>query len=357
MKLTEFATALRRSPAYADTEGKSIIDGHLERIGQAKDVGEQSRLIGEMTGRLRAVLDTLEKSDPDPASETPPGALPDIVQSPESYENMSPQEIKADIERQHKGRLATMRYFGIIDDENNPEVECIDNKRRKAPTHDEIWQELSKPENSSKMDAIKTLKSPKMIITPIGMPLSTLADKVGSKNGRMKKGGGVLKQEPVYRDGWDINSDVTGAMRYFPSKFEKEGHGGKTKKELLNDSPFPGWQVVFVDGEQEVKDTDKDATYFLEKWGKEGYDAMTIEEGMMVHPEGVVAPFEEGNEAHPFNRRSYEWALGSYIPGKGEKGVVPNVYWVEAFRLLYLRWDDPDNHDADLGPRRAVRVF
>ncbi len=355
MRPNEFESALKKSPAYATDEGKSIIDDHLRRIGEAETVDEKKRVIDEMTGRLRAVLDAPDTPEP---PETPPGTLPNIVRSPESYADMTPEQIKEDIERQYNGRLATMRYFGIIDDADNPEAECIDNVRRRAPTHEEIWQELSRSENSAKMEAIKTLKSPKMIITPIGMPLSTLADKAGSQNGRLRVGGEVLEQNPVYRGDWDINSDVTGKMKYFPSEYERDNHGGKTKQELLTgDSPFPGWQVVFVDGEQEVKDRDQTATDFLDEWNTKGYDALTTEEVMMLHPEGVVAPFGDENEAHPHNRANWEWALGSYIPEMGEKGAVRLVSWVVDGRRLRLIWDRPDDRAGNLGPRRAVRVF
>jgi len=348
-QISEIIAAWEEQPGYGDPRVRELIDSAADRLREASEDAEVLEILKNLKVQVQEIYATPETPEP--------GTLPPLIQTLDSYAQSTSEQIQEDLEKQYSNRLATMRYFGIISDETNPEVECIDNVSRTAPTAQNIWVELSKPENSAKMEAIKTLKKPKLVITPVGMPLQTLAERVAGQNGRMKKGGEELEQADVSTN-WDITSDKTGKMKYFPTQFDKNDHGGLTKQELLNsDTPFPGWQVVFVDGEREVKDVNKDAPTFLAEWQEKNYDPLTNEEIMMLHTEGVVNPFGDETEARPFNGSKFEWALGSYLPEISSNGALPVVFWDVDFRGLYLDYDFPVNHDDFLGVRRSVRVF
>ncbi|KKT75162.1 MAG: hypothetical protein UW70_C0038G0002 [Candidatus Peregrinibacteria bacterium GW2011_GWA2_44_7] len=296
------------------------------------------------------------------------GELPPLLPILDSYANLNLEQIRDDLAQQHRGRLLTMRYFDLIEDANDPKITDITRVERPAPSFDQIWAHLA--QSPEKMALIKTLKKPRLILTPLGMPLKSIAERVEAKNGRLKKNGVEFKQGPIvciWHDdivkSTDLSFDVDNKLVYFPQQYPV----GKTKRELLSiPTHFPGWQVVVMDGEQEIIDTNETSEAFIDEWIKKDYALLTVEEGLMLHAEGTVAPFEKDQVTHSFNKAHFELTLGNFLPppvyAGGKKGGIP-AYGYDAkdenkkTTGIVLGRTFPGFHNPFQGPRRGVRIF
>ncbi|EKD92566.1 MAG: hypothetical protein ACD_28C00403G0009, partial [uncultured bacterium] len=298
------------------------------------------------------------------------GELPPLLPILDSYANLSPERIREDLEQQYQNRLLGMRYFQIIDNVNLPAITDISGNERHAPSFDQIWKQLS--QNPEKLEKIKGLKKPTLILTPFGMPLKSLAERVESKNGRLKKEGVELHQKPIICP-WDENDnkeglsfDIINHIAYFPKRFHPTKHGGKSKLELLYHigTPFPGWQVTIMEGEQEIQVRNKSDDAFLQEWKGKKYCLVTPEETLMLHAEGIVAPFENQNGHYSFNSDCRELCLGAFLPGNKwiddqKTGAIPACGFLgsQEEAALSLGHKHIPLLNAFSGPRRGVRIF
>ena len=74
---------------------------------------------------------------------------------------------------------------------------------------------------------------------------------------------------------------------------------------------FPGWQVIVVNGERDVKEIDQKRSFLsISDWSTNGFDHITLEEHIMMHAEAVIAPFDNFS----FNSGSGELLTGTYYP-------------------------------------------
>ena len=345
--------------AHMPGNGQYVVQGHWSK--ELNRVRLESFPVGESpkNHRLRAAVSgkiSLQEKLPNN------GELPPVLNTLDSYTNLSPEQVRDDLEQQHRGRLLSMRYFNLIDDTNDPKITDITGIERPAPSFDQIWDHLA--QSPGKMALIKTLKKPKLILTPIGMSLRKMAEKVEAKNGRLKKNGVEIQQQPAechwgwwqfknYRDG--LSYDETNDLVYFPQRFKIQNQGGETKRELLSTpSPWPGWEVVVMEGEQGGQiDDGTTGDQALAKSMSTDYARLTPEEDIMLHAEGVVAPFETGKDAQPFhNEGKVQWTLGASCKGK-----VLHWRWNDTQMMLELTSDDPGSLISGITTRRAIRIF
>jgi hypothetical protein len=251
---------------------------------------------------------------------------------------------------QYGKRLETLATFGFIESAENPVIEGIDKREYPAPTLEQIMAKIT-PQKAELIE--KHIKKPMLLVVPFAMPLRTIAERAGSKKGK-------LGQEPVYTDNWNIGSDLPGRgegrerLIYFPEKYDKADHGGLTKSELLGTeggpNSFPGWQVLIVDGtETTPEDTrNKSANTLKAEFDALGLSGLTPEEWLLLHAEGALSgiPFDD------YRKASVTWNLASYLE---KSGRVPFAYWDRDDPQAVLSWYGAGNSSERLGVRRAVR--
>ena len=258
-------------------------------------------------------------------------------------EYIEKEKFLRELEQQYQKRLETGAYFELYD-KDNPVVEGIDGRQYPAPTWDEIKQVIT-PKHVEKVK--KYIKNPMILVVPIAMPLEKFAEKVGAKKGKMKKPGKVEKS-------YELNSDINGDIVYFPEKYDKTNHGGITKPDLLKQkggfNKFPGWQVLIVDGDDEVQNEtlDKSADDLLEGNKSNGITGITPEEFLIMHASGVQ---EKGK---PFNAVTSTWCTSSYFKDFGD---VPYSCWDSFDLKIDFEKGIKGATNTHLGARRAVRIW
>jgi hypothetical protein len=251
---------------------------------------------------------------------------------------------------QYGKRLETLATFGFIESAENPVIEGIDKRKYPAPTLEQIMARIT-PQKAELIE--KHIKNPMLLIVPFAMPLKTIAERAGSKKGK-------LGQNPVYTDDYDIDSDLPKRGKgkeqliYFPRQYDQTAHGGLTKAEVLASSAygtFPGWQVLIVDGtETTPEDTrNKSANTLKAEFDAAGLSGLTPEEWLLLHAEGALG----GKPFDVWEDDSFTWNLASYLK-KG--GNVPHSSWGPVGSRAILRWDLPGGSHGGLGSRRVVRI-
>lgn len=257
---------------------------------------------------------------------------------------------QVELPAQYGKRLETLKTFEFIKNVENPVIIGIDGKEYFAPTLEQIMAKIT-PEKAALVE--KYIEKPMLLLVPFAMPLKTIAEKAGSKKGK-------LGQDPVYTGNYDVDSDLPERgerqeqLVYFPEKYDKTDHGGLTKAEVLNSetrNTFPGWQVLIVDGTETVpKNTlGKSAIGLKRESDALGLSGLTPEDWLALHAEGSL----RGNPFRDYTKHSGTWNLASYLE---KDGRVPHACWSRDDSRAYLFMDGAGNSRADLDARRAVRL-
>jgi len=254
-----------------------------------------------------------------------------------------------DLEVQYQKRLETGAYFELYD-KDNPVVEGIDGKKYPAPTWDEIKQVIT---HKHVEKVKKYIKNPMLLVVPIAMPLEKIALKVGAKKGKLPE------QKPVEFT-YDLYPDRSGdypgedIMVYFPERYDKNNPGGLSKSDLLKlkggFNKFPGWQVLIVDGDDEVQNDsiNKSAEDLLVENDTLGITGITPEEWLILHGSGVE---EKGQ---PFDLNQWTLCMASYLKNLG---TIPACIWGRLAFYATLHYYLPDDRSPGIGSRRSVRIW
>lgn len=170
---------------------------------------------------------------------------------------------------------------------------------------------------------------------------------------------------------WDAyeGADKNGLLVYSPQRFDQKNHGGKTKKEILEVSQFPGWQVLLVENLKDIPRQGKGQTVggrkqieanhtaheYLELLRAEGH---ALEQGLT--PEAWQALFltriaeTNGEVLDDYSSGAACYCTDAYFPSSG---VVPSAYWDRVYGQAFVDRDGPGCRDADGGSRAGVRVL
>src|SRR3989338_10131425 len=105
---------------------------------------------------------------------------------------------------------------------------------------------------------------------PFGLSPSAFKEPMGSairqyhSEGKLRSSDGtklkLYASQPVWM--WDAyeGADANGSLVYSPERFDPKKHRGETKKEILEASQFPGWQVLLIENLKDIPRQDKGQT-------------------------------------------------------------------------------------------------
>lgn len=227
-----------------------------------------------------------------------------------------------------------------------------------------------------------------MEIVPFGLPLERLiktAEKAILKHHKEKKLYSNRKNpedetealipleldesQPHYHwDGYD-NADIDGKMVYFPEKFDKENHGGKTKEQIIAETG-QGFQIILREknlnipregkgetiGDRIQLETNQTANEYLKKiQTEEGYaneEGQTLEDWLTV----FLAHLEKHNQVIDDyqGNGSVTYNLGAWFPAVSNVSVA---YWYRDSRQANLSRFVPGSQDDYFGARGRVKVL
>jgi len=274
--------------------------------------------------------------------------------------------------------LETYERFGLFEGSTGAKDALMSPKevRDAAPSIGSVMDALkARPELLAKVEQGFTRVHP----VPFGLSPTVLkgamgsaitqyhaAGKLGSSDGTKLE---LDAREPVWM--WDAykGADTNGSLVYFPERFDANNHGGKTKKEILAASQFPGWQVLLLEnmldipregtgqvvgGRQQIEANHKPHEY-LELMRAEGH---ALEQGLT--PEAWQSLFltrlveTDGEVLDDYRSGATCFCTGAYFPSSG---FVPFVYWNRDCKQAGVGRDDPRCSDPDAGSRVGVRVL
>jgi hypothetical protein len=289
------------------------------------------------------------------------------------------KEIEKNLKKQYQEQIDTLTETNLIEELPSGELGFMDinGEPRPIPTYKEILERL----NAKKELLEKKGKQgfTQLLLVPFGMKLSEMIGKARNlilkkyKQGNLKGTNGddleLDEETPVwmeekYQGG---NADISGDLVYFPEKYDKENHGGKTKKEILEETD--GWDIMFIEdlpdlsaegkgktvGGRKQLEANKRPDQYLKKMKED--EQYKGEQGMT--PEGELTYFmhylQKNNKVIDDSRGSgkINWNLGGYLKGAG--GVCIS-YWNRYSRRMYLYWNYPDVRNVNNGVRSSVRI-
>ena len=313
---------------------------------------------------------------------------PTQEQTPSSFETW----LSLEVTKQYESQIRTLDRLGllqILPESGRYGILDISGVERPLPEREDIKQEMLKKRDfyCKKWEQGFT----KLQITPFGLPLSTLIER--AKQTILKRhAAGVLFQtkknqddlsealvpvdldpnNPIYVwEGLD-GADEKETLVYDPKQFTSEGHGGRTKKQILNEQetgPFSGFLVSFyepsvniprqgkgqtVGGRKQLETNQTPKEYLKQREGDVMYQGEAGERPeewltrMMTHlaeTDQIIDDWQGNGSAN--------FLIGSWVPASGG---VPCAYFNRDNRRAYLAGDDPESRSGSSGCRSAVRV-
>jgi hypothetical protein len=253
----------------------------------------------------------------------------------------------------------------------------INHEKRRIPAYEEILKraEAKKEFLEKKREQGFT----QLLLVPFGMRLREIADRAGDlilkkhKEGNLRGTNGdkleLDEKMPVwmhetYQGG---DADQSGDLVYYPEKFDKEKHGGKTKQEILDETD--GWDFMFIEdlpdlpaqgkgktvGGRKQLEANQSPIQYLEKMRTEkqyaGESGMTPEAELVYFMHclqknnQVIDDWDGSGKAN--------WNLGGYFKGAG--GVCLS-FWFRSGRQLNLSWRGPGGRGGRYAVRSSARI-
>ncbi len=222
-------------------------------------------------------------------------------------------------------------------------------------------------------------------LTPLAMPLSTLADRAGGIIRKHAEQGNIFQakrnpddpdtpvrvntDEPIWM--WDklVPSEQNGELVYFPKSFTQQNHRGLTKAEAIADPTIcavPGWSVSLVEdtpflpqqgqgetrGGRKQPETNHSPNDYLKTFTEPGYKGETgwTHEDFLTN---FLTHLEETNQvSHDWDDYSASWLTGVY---HAKDGVVPFARWDRIYGQVRVNGNTPDYRAGNWGASSTVR--
>ncbi len=246
--------------------------------------------------------------------------------------------------------LETYERWGLFDGEEKAANALMSGKevREGAPSMEHVLEALrTHPELLAKVEQGFTQVLP----VPFGLSPASFREPMGKAvlhyrdAGKLRSSDGtklVLNPpEPIWMWSAYEGADKNGSLVYFPEHFDPMDHGGKTKKQVLEASRFPGWQVLLLENMRDIPrkgegqtvggraqiETNHRLQEYLDLLRTEGH---SLEQGLT--PEAWEALFlarltESDGEVLEDNRTGGApcYCTGSYFP---LSDAVPDARWL-----------------------------
>ncbi len=278
------------------------------------------------------------------------------------------------LEREHgfsesfHGALEAYEQFGLFD--NGSDKEIGDN----APGIGDVMHALKdRPELLAKIEQGFTNLYPVpfgIATTSLGGPMSKALERYHAKGKLRSSDGKKLTLDvsmPAVCKSYEGADDRDGAIVYDPERFDSENHGGKTKKEILEASKFPGWQVLLTENRDiprrrkgqtvggrpqiEANSTGHEYLALLQDGKHANEQGLTPEAWQALFIVRLVESDGEVLDACKTGTCCY--CTGAYSPSDG---AVPHVYWRSGGQAgVSMR--NPGYRYFDFGSRTVVRVL
>ncbi|MCX6744301.1 MAG: hypothetical protein NTX82_02140, partial [Candidatus Parcubacteria bacterium] len=210
----------------------------------------------------------------------------------------------------------------------------------------------------------------KLLLVPIGTPLSFLIDRTRDLIVKKHKEGKLLgtdgkkmeldEKQPIYVSEEYQDADVKGDVVYFPQQFDKQNHGGVPKTEIKE-----AWQILFVEDHpdlpakgREIKGREQfDAGLSPEKYLKKIQTDSQYANEKFITPEAQLIYFMEYLQRHNQVIDVWReggktcWNLGAYFKNID---YVPFGRWDTNKNRLRLGLDDSYESYKTYGARLSV---
>jgi hypothetical protein len=221
------------------------------------------------------------------------------------------------------------------------------------------------------------------LVVPIGLSPTALKEAMGkaiahyhSEQKLRSSDGTKLKldtNEPVWM--WDAykDADVNGSLVYSPQRFDPKDHGGKTKKEIIDESQHSGWQLLFVEDLRDIPREGKGQTVGVEGNQRKQIEANRSPNQYLALMRDADHALEQGLTPEAWQAMSLKrlaetdgevlddyttgaacYCTDAYFPASG---VVPNACWRRDYSQALVVGGDADSRDAHGGVRAGVRVY
>jgi hypothetical protein len=164
-------------------------------------------------------------------------------------------EKEFNLKEQYSSQMEILKNTGLIREfsEGGLGIMGIDGKIFKVPSYEEIMNRVK-----AKFEILKLKKEQgftKLIITPFAEPINFLSKSYQEVLLKHYKNKGIFSDYNGSKLGLDLDqpvkfgsifsADARGRMVYYPQEFDRFHHGGKTKKELLDETGL-GFNVIFM---------------------------------------------------------------------------------------------------------------
>ncbi|MFH0927951.1 MAG: hypothetical protein V1821_00585 [bacterium] len=321
--------------------------------------------------------------------------MPETPKSPErsQYETLEAW-LQTELRPQYESRIEFLNQNGLLEpfsESDSIGIVGADGRKYKLPKLREVEAEIRA--NPELWEKKLSQGLTELELTPFALPLKLLAQRASeailrhydpdpnkTKLFATKKNPNDPNEKlvPLELDAnqplflWDklTNADTDGSLVYYPTSFDPNNHGGKTKAEVIaNTQVFPGWILSFQEANPNIPAEGQGKT----KNGRKQLEAnqtpneylKTIqanpqyqnEQGQI--PEQWLSQFlkhlEKTNQVvddwQGNSKASY--LVGSYVP---TSGVVPVAYWNRGYRQAYLGGFGPRLRYGNFGVRVLTRV-
>jgi hypothetical protein len=303
---------------------------------------------------------------------------PKLSETQERLENLF--ELKKQYQEQVKALLET-QVIEILPESSEKAgkgvlgMYDINNQECPIPSYEEILERMEK--NAELLEKKREQGFTELLLVPIGTPLSFWVDRTRDLIVKKHRQGKLLgtdgqkleldENQPVYVDDIYKDADKSGDLVYYPKKFDKANHGGKTKEELIEETG--GWQIELIEDLPDLPAENKGKTIkgrkqleasqspeqYLEKVQRDkqyGGEALST-------PEAQLSYFMQYLQKHDQVIDDWDgqgkgcWNVGAYFKGAGG---VPLADWSRSGRQFDLRLSYPGRHYDNRGVRAAVRI-
>jgi hypothetical protein len=360
---------------------KQNIPEKIERIKPESKEKQGIELTEEQDKHLFSLLEQAKKAKKDKDFKK---AIELLQEFKEQFQNIEkeqePVEVfeQKELKEQYEEQKDIYERIGLLEKLSTGElgIKDINGQEYAFPSFEQVKERIKE-----KQEILKTKSEQgfnQLLIAPFGLSLKDLIEKQKQVILEHHKKGKLLatkkhpsdpdeplelkESEPVWVSSEYEKSDLV----YFPERFEKDNHEGKTKEQVLEEQG--AWNILFIEdlpnlpreGEGETK---KDRKQLEANKSSHEYLELLKEDPQYMHESGMtpeewisyfILHLEKTNQVidNWQGNGSICRLIGSYFVS----GEVPGAAWYRGNGLADLDEDDPVFTNSNIAVRPAVRI-